>query len=179
MSSRNSGWLVVVLMVGVGLLQPPLAASELSDDELRMKERVIALSRKDASLADLRIELMDGGAITGERMALYTIAGGKIVSQAWDAPGSPEKDSERAVTDEEVRALLRELVAKRYWTFQGTQFSPDADSFLFRFHDKDLQPVEYSCDAAEYRQSPQRSAIRSVLLNFVSGASPTAQPVTH
>ena len=178
MRFRNAGGLVVTLVVGVGCLQPLLAAGELSSDELRMKERVIALSREDGSLADLRIELMDGGAMTGERMAVYDIAGGTIVSQEWDAPGSPEQRQERAVTDEAVRALLRALVETQYWTFQGTQFIPDADSFLVRIHDKGLQPVEYRCDAQEYASSPQRSAIRSVLLTFVSGASPAAPPVT-
>ena len=171
--------LLVIVTLGVGLVQPLLAAGELSEGELRMKERVIALSREDGSLADLRIELIDGGPMTGERTALYDIAGGKIVSQEWDAPGSPEKRQERATTEEEVRKLLQELVEKQYWTFQGTQFIVDADEFMFRVHYKNLQPVEYRCQAHEYQQSQPLSAIRAVLLTFMSGPSPVEQPGTR
>ena len=168
--------LVVIVTLGVGLVQPPLAARELSEDELRMKERVIALSQGEGSVADLRIELMDGGMAVHRS---YLIANGKIVKREWDSPGSPEKDSERAVTDEAVRKLLRELVGKQYWTFEGTRFIPDNTIFLFRFSYMDLRPVDYRCDVNEYEPSPQRSAIRSVLLNFVSGVSPAAHPGTY
>ena len=144
----------------------PAAAAELSADELRMKERLVALSQGTDSLEGLRIELVDGN-MAASRM--YDIAHGKIVSRVWDAPGSPEKHDERTVTDEDVRRLLRELVDKRYWTFQGTRFIPDNTMFLFRLYDKDLPPVDYRCDVDEYQPSPERSAIRAVLLNFVKG----------
>ena len=167
--------LVVLFVLSLGIVQA-VAAAELSEDELRMKERLVALSQGTDSLEDLRIELADGNMVASRT---YDIAGGKIVSRIWDAPGSPEKREERSVTDEEVRRLLRELVDKQYWTFQGTQFTPDNTMFLFRFYYKDLQPVDYRCDVEEYKSSPQRSAVRSVLLNFVQGSSPAAQPVTH
>ena len=162
--------LFVIVALGVGLIQPVLAAGELSEDELRMKERVIALSQGAGSLEGLRIEVTDGSGM--ERSESYNIADGKIVSRIWESPGSPEKRGERTVTDKQVRALLRELVAKQYWTFEGTRFVPDANMFLFRFYSKDLKPVDYSCDADEYARSPERSAIRSVLLTFVAGGLP-------
>ena len=79
-----------------------------------------------------------------------------------------ERRSERAVTDEQVRGLLRELVERQYWTFQGTSFIPDADGFLFRFDYKGLKYVTYHCDAQEYQQSEPRLSIRDVFLKFVS-----------
>ena len=170
---RNGRAFVVVLALGCGLIPSLWAAGEMSQDELRMKERVIALSQGEGSVADLRIEGMDGG------MASFThfeITDGKVVRKRWETPGLSAQQGERAVTHEEIRALLKELVAKEYWTFKGTRFIPDANTFLFRFYDKDLQPVDYRCDAEEYRQSPPRSAIRAVLLNFVSDASPAAKP---
>ena len=155
----------VIVALGVGLIQPAVAAKQSPEDELRMKERVIALSQGAGSIADLHIELMDGSGMGSHH--IYDIASGKVVDQAWEVSRGPEKRSERAVTDEQVRALLRELVAKQYWTFEGTQFTPDANMFLFRFYDKNLQYVDYRCDADEYARSPQRSAIRSVFLTFV------------
>lgn len=144
---------------------------KLSEDDLRMKERLIALSRGEGAVADLRIELMDGGML---RHRSDTIANGKIVSQVWDL-AAPPKSEERTVTDEEIRRLLRTLVEHRYWTFQGTQFIPDASGFMSRFHYKDLPPVEYRCEAHEYEPSAQLSAIRSVWLSFVSSTSPQDQ----
>lgn len=142
---------------------------ELSKDELRMKERLIALSRGEGAVADLRVELMDGGMASA---LFYNIASGKIVSQEWVATGSLPKREERAVTDKEIRQLLRTLIEHQYWTFLGTQSIPDASGFMFRLHYKDLPSVEYRCDAHEYEPSAQLSAVRSVWLNFVSGASP-------
>ena len=168
--------LFVMLTLGVGLIQPPLAARELSEDDLRMKERLIALSQGDGSVADLRIELMDGG-MAAHRS--YLIANGKIVKREWDLPDPLEKHNKWIVTDDEVRKLLRELVEKQYWTFEGTQFVPDNTMFLFRFYYKNLQYVDYRCDVNEYEPSPQRSAIRSALLTFASGSSPEEKPVTH
>ena len=155
---------LVVLTLGIGLIQPPLSAGELSKDDLRMKEQLIALSQGEGSITDLRIELMDGG-MAAHRS--YLIADGKIVKREWDSPGSPEKYEERAVTDDQVRKHLQELIEKQYWTFQGTQFIPDNNMFLFRFYYKNLQHVDYRCDVDEYKPSPQRSAIRSALLAFV------------
>lgn len=173
-------WLAPVLLtLGFGLIQPPLAARELSEDELRMKERVIALSQGEGSVGDLQIEVLDGTAMTLSGNRIDHITDGKVTSQVWDYIGSPVKRDERAVTDDEVRKLLGALVEKKYWTFQGIKFIPDADSFLFRFHYKDLQPVEYHCQAHEYQQSQPLSAIRSVWLAFVSGSSPAEQPVTR
>jgi hypothetical protein len=160
--------LVVLLTLAVGLIQPPLAARELSEDELRMKEQLIALSQGEGSVADLRIELMDVNMMAHRS---YLIADGRIIKRAWESPGSPEQHDEWTVTDDEVRTLLRDLVEKQYWTFEGTRFIPDNTVFLFRFYYKDLPHVDYRCDVDEYESSPQRSAIRSALLTFVSGAS--------
>ena len=62
---------------------------------------------------------------------------------------------------------LRMLVEQQYWAFEGTQFIPDADTLLFRLQDQGLTPVQYRCDAKEYEASPERAAIRSLLLTFV------------
>ena len=169
------GRVLVMLTLGVGL-QPPLVARELSEDEARMKAQLIALSQGEDSLADLRIELMDGSMV---KHRSYLIADGKIVKREWDSPGSPEQHDEWTVTDAEVRALLRELVEKQYWTFEGTRFIPDNTVFLFRFYYKNLPHVDYRCDVDEYEPSSQRSAIRSALLNFVSGSSPPEQSRTR
>ncbi len=158
---------IVILLLGVGLVQPMLAARELSDDELRMKEQLIALSQGEGSVADLQIELTDGSPMQTIGTRIYTIADGKVISQEWDAPGSPEKRAEWAVTDDGIRNLLRELVTAQYWTFRGTEFTPDADEFMFRIHYKNLPPIEYRCQAHEYRQSQPFAAIRSVLLAFI------------
>lgn len=168
--------LFLILTLSFGLIQPLVAARELSDDELRMKEQLIALSQGEGSVADLRIEVMDGGMAAHQD---YLIADGKVVNRRWDSPGSPEKRQERAVTDEAVRKLVQQLIEQEYWTFQGTQFIPDNTMFLFRFYYKNLQSVDYRCDVNEYEPSQPRSAIRSVLLTFVSGASPAEPPVTR
>ncbi len=176
MCPRNLRQFLVMLTLGVGLIQSPLAAKELSKDDLRMKEQLIALSRGKGSVADLRIELMDGS-MAAHRS--YLIASGKIVKQEWDSPGSPEKHDERTVTDDDIRKLLRELVEKQYWAFEGTRFIPDNNMFLFRFYYKNLQYVDYRCDVDEFEPSLQRSAIRSALLTFVSDSSPAEEPGTH
>ncbi len=102
---------------------------------------------------------------------IYDIANGKIISQEWDRPGSSLKRHDRAVTDEEMRNLLRQLIEHGYWTFRGTQFIVDANEFMFRFHYRGLESIEYSCQTHEYKPSQQLSAIRSVWLSFVSGQS--------
>ncbi len=158
--------LVVLFVLSLGIVQA-VAAAELSKDELRMKEHLIALGQGAESLEGLRIEVADGSAMT-PNYGSYDIADGKVVSQEWTEIGGEEKRSERAVSDEQVRGLLRELAERQYWTFQGTSFIPDADTFLFRFYYKDLKDVTYRCDAQEYQQSEPRSAIRDVFLKFVS-----------
>ena len=164
--------LLVIVTLGVGLIHPTLAAGEPSKDTLRMKERLIALSRGKGSVADLRIELFDGA--RGAHRS-YLIADGKIVKRERDASGPSEKREEWTVTDEKVRTLLRDLVATQYWTFEGTRFTPDNAIFLFRVYSKGLPSVDYRCDADEYEASPPRSAIRSLLLQFVSGAPSAAE----
>lgn len=168
-----SGRLLAMLTLAVGLIQPPQAARELSEDDVRMKEQLIALSQGDGSVANLRIELLDGSMVAHRS---YLIAEGKIVKREWDSPGSPEQHDEWTVTDDDVRALLRDLVEKQYWTFEGTRFIPDNTMFLFRFYYKNLQHVDYRCDVDEYEPSSKRSAIRSALMAFVSGSSPPEQP---
>ena len=156
--------LVVLIVLSFGIVQA-VAAAELPEDAQRMKECLIALSQGKDSVADLRIELFDGG-MAAHRS--YLIANGKIVKQEWDLSSPQEKRDEWTVTDEEVHKLLGELVEKQYWTFQGTQFVPDNTMFLFRLYYKDLQFVDYRCDVNEYEPSLQRSAIRAAFLKFVS-----------
>ena len=163
--ARGFGQVVVLLILGIGLLQPPAAAGDRAQDEQRMKERLTALSRGQGSLADFRIQMMDGGMAAARH---WEIAKGKVVYRAWLEAGASEQHSERAVTDDEIRALLSTLVKQEYWTFAGTRFVPDANMFLFRFYDKDLEPVDYSCDAEEYPPSSPRAAIRAIFLTFVS-----------
>ena len=91
--------LAVISTLSFGLIQPLLAAGELSEDELRMKERLIALSQGEGSVADLQIEVMDGTPMTLSGMRIDHIADGKVTSQVWDSIGSPVKRDERAVTD--------------------------------------------------------------------------------
>ena len=146
---------LVMLTLGVGLIQPPQAVRELSEDELRMKEQLIAVIQGEAPVADLRIELMDGNMMAHRS---YLIADGKIVKREWDSPGSPEQHDEWTVREDAVRALLGDLVEKQYWTFEGTRFIPDNTVFLFRFYYKNLQHVDYRCDVDEYEASSQRSA---------------------
>ncbi len=167
--------LLVLLTLGVGFIHLPLAAAELSGDELRVKERVVALSRGEGSLADLQIEIMDGTPMTLNGNRIHQIANGKVISQIWEHIGSSMKQNERAVTDEEVRKLLGELVEKQYWTFKGEMFIVDADQLMFRINYKDLPPVEYCCDAEQSRKSPSLAAIRSLLLKFISNTSPVDQ----
>ena len=155
---------LIILTLGIGLIQSSLSAGDLTTNDLRMKEQLIALSQGEGLVSDLRIELMDGS-MAAHRS--YLIADGKIVKREWDSPGSPEEYEERPVTDDQVRTLLQELIEKQYWTFQGTQFVPDNTVFLFRFYYKDLQYVDYRCDVSEYAQSSERSTIRSALLTFV------------
>ncbi len=159
------GRFFIMSALGVGLIQSPLAARELSVNESHMKERITALSQGEGSVADLRIELYDGG-MAAHRS--YLIADEKIIKRQWNLARPPEKHDELIVTDNQIRKLLRDLVEKQYWTFQGTRFIPDNTIFLFRFYDKDLPSVDYRCDVNEYESSPERSAIRSVLLNFVT-----------
>ncbi len=75
---------------------------------------------------------------------------------------------EGSVTDSRVSELLQQLIAKQYWTFQGTRFIPDAPMFLFRFYYGDLKYVDFRCGAEEFRKFEARSAIRSLFLRFAS-----------
>ena len=160
--------LLVMLIFGFGITQPLLAVTELSQDELSMKDRLVALSQKTSSLDDLKIEFFDGSGMSPD-LKIYNIMKGKISAQHWTLRfGSQAKIHERAMTDDELRNLLRELIEKRYWTFKGTRFTPDAPLFLFRFHYKGLNPVDYHCEDDEYRKSKELSSIRDLFLRFVS-----------
>jgi hypothetical protein len=153
---------LVLSLLCAGVM-PAAFAAERAQVERAMKERLTAISQ-GASLEGLRIEAIDGD------MAAFRaveIASGKVVSREWDAPGSPEQRHEREVSESQVRGLVRDMLAKQYWTFQGTRFVPDANKFIFRFWAPGLEPVDYWCDAAEYEKSPERAAIREALLRFI------------
>jgi hypothetical protein len=137
----------------------------MSEDVQRMHERLVALSGGQGSISDLRIELMDGG-MAAHRS--FTIEAGKIVSKEWTSPGSRMIQREGSVTEAGISKLLQELIAKRYWTFPGTRFVPDAPVFLFRFYYGDLAPVDFLCDEEELVGSEARVAIRDTFLQFVS-----------
>ena len=165
----------IILMTALGLcvMQSAFGAEvrELSDAELKMKERVTALSQGEGDMTRFRIELFYGDMV---RSVSAQIIHGAVLSQTYDRPGGPSKTDKRDVTDDEIRGLLKELVAKQYWIFQGTKFVPDAEALIFRLRDKDLPPVDYRCDAEEIGKSPEREAIRTLFVTFLSGAPPPA-----
>ena len=151
-----------------GIIQPLLAVTEMSQDELSMKERLVTLSQGTDSLEDLRIEFFDGSGMS-PNLKVYSIENGKISSQQRAGRFDYQaKIHERAVTDDKLRGLLRGLIEERYWTFKGIQFTPDAPLFLFRFYYKGLKPVDYRCQDDEYQKSKELSSIRDILLRFVS-----------
>jgi hypothetical protein len=130
-----------------------------------MHERLIALSKGAGSMSDLRIEFLDGGMASHRS---FLVEGGKLVRREWSSPGAPMIQLEGSVTDSRVSQLLEQLIAKQYWTFEGTRFVPDAPLFLFRFHYRDLKPVDFRCDAEEFQRSEARAAVRDLFLRFVS-----------
>lgn len=148
----------------------------MPEDVRRMHERLMALSQGEDSIADLRIELMDGGMASHRS---FTIGAGKLVSKEWKSPGSPMIHREGTVTDSRVSNLLQELIARKYWTFPGTRFVPDAPTFLFRFFYRDLKYVDFRCDDEELRESAGRVAIRDSFLEFVSETEMTTVSAKH
>lgn len=130
-----------------------------------MHERLLALSRGEDSLSSLRVEFMDGGMASHRS---FNIEAGKLVSKEWTSPGAPLTHREGRVSDARVKKLLDELIARQYWTFEGTRFIPDAPIFLFRFYYGDLKPVDFRCDFEETRRSETRAAIRDLFLRFAS-----------
>ena len=176
MSLRSMLGLLTMFILGFGITQPLLAVTELSQDELSMKERLVKLSQGAGSLEELRIEFVDGSSMS-PNMKIYNIAKGKISGQKWTSIGSKAKNYERAVTEDELRNLLRELIEKQYWIFQGAKFILDAPTFLFRFNYKGLKSVQYDCDANEYQKSENLSAIRDLFLRFVSDGLLKEKPI--
>ena len=172
----TSGRPVMAWIVGAAVLAPLLAMATVSERDLRMKERLVELSQSAEPLDDLRMEMLDGNMAASRH---YEIVHGRVVSRVWDSPGVPGKHEERRVRDAEVRALLRALIEKQYWMFQGTRFIPDNTMFLFRIYYKDWPPVDYRCDVEEYIASPQRAAIRAILLDFVAGTLPATPTASH
>lgn len=156
--------------------QGPESEATMSEDARRMHERLVALSEGEGSISDLRIEFMDGSMASHKS---YRIETGKLVSKEWPSPGSPMVERAGSVPDAKLSELLRQLIAKEYWQFEGTRFTPDSPTFLFRFYYGELTPVDFRCDAEEFRSSAARSAIRSLFLDLVSGtrwASVPANP---
>lgn len=145
--------------------QAPGSELALSPAAARMHERLVTLSEGNGSLSELRIELMDGGMSSHRSFELHA---GKLVGKEWSTPGAPMVRSEGSVTDSRVSELLLQLIATRYWTFQGTRFVPDAPVFLFRFYYGDLDPVDFRCDAEELQRSESRRVIRDLFLDLVS-----------
>ena len=158
---------LLVIVLSLGLARPALAADDLSKPEAKMKDRVVAVSEGKASPADLKIELMDGSAMSATGLRIYEVTDGHILGQTWESPNSPVTRHEGVTTDGQLQQLLRALIEAKYWTLEGTTFVPDANTFLLRLQAKDLAPVEYRCDAEEYTASPERAAIRAILLTFV------------
>ena len=144
----------------------PESEAAMSEDVRRMHERLVALSKGEGSTSDLRIEFMDGSGMSSHRS--FNIEAGHLVSKEWKSPGSPMIHREGSVTDSRVSKLLQQLIAKQYWTFQGTRFIPDAPMFLFRFYYGDLKYVDFRCDAEEFQKSQARVAIRNLFLKFAS-----------
>ncbi len=167
---------VILLAVAAGhhvtAAQEGGSAPEMSEDIRLMRERLVSLSRGEGSLAELRIQLMDGNRASHRSMLLE---GGELVIKKWTAPGSPMVERKGIVTEARVSALLRQLIAKRYWTFHGTRFVIDAPTFLFRFYYPGLEHVAFYCDHEELDASPARAEIRELFLDFV--ASTKTRPV--
>lgn len=145
--------------------QAAKAEARMSEDVRRMHEQLTALSQGRGSMPDLRVEFMEGGMASHRSFSLQT---GSLVSKEWTAPGSPMLVREGKVTAGRVSRLLEQLIAKRYWTFAGTRFVPDAPVFLFRFYYGELNPVDFRCDGDELQRSPARVAIRDLFLTFAS-----------
>ncbi len=137
----------------------------MSEDVRRMHERLVALSKGEGSISDLRVEFMDGG-MSSHRS--FNIEVGKLVSKEWKSPGARMIHREGRVNDSRVSKLLEQLIAQQYWTFEGTRFIPDAPIFLFRFYYGDMKHVDFRCDAEELQQSETRTAIRELFLRFAS-----------
>ena len=152
-----------------------VSESAMSEDEQRMHERLVALTEGAGSVSDLHIEFMDGSMVSHRSVH---IEAGELVSKEWKSPGSPMIHLEGRVTDARVSELLRRLIAEQYWTFQGTRFVPDAPTFLFRFYYGDLKYVDFSCDAAEFQDSPARTRIRDLFVRFLSDTELTSVPAT-
>ena len=163
--------IILMTALGVCVMQPVFGAEvrELSDAELKMKERVTALSQGAGSLEHFRIEMFYGDMT---RSIAADITHDRLTRRAWDSPLAPTTLDDRPVSEEQVRRLLADLVAAQYWIFRGTEFVPDAQAFVFRLRDEDLSVVDYRCDAEEIGKSPEREAIRTFFLTFLSGAPP-------
>lgn len=116
-------------------------------------------------MAELRIEFVDGGM---QSHRSFDLQAGRLVSKEWPSPGSPMVEREGSVTSARVSRLVEQLIGKRYWTFGGTRFVPDARVFLFRFYYGDLNPVDFRCDHDELQRSPARVAIRDLFLTLAS-----------
>lgn len=183
MAQRGSwGALIVLLVFGGGVGRPAIAKAAqgaesetaMSEDERRMHEQLIELSKGEGSASALRIEFMEGGMSSHRSI---DIESGHLVSKEWTSPGSPMVHLEGIVAESRVAELLRQLIAKRYWTFQGAQFVPDAPVFLFRFYYGNLQYVDFRCDLEEVRKSESRVAIRKLFLDFASETAMKTAPV--
>lgn len=168
---RRLVWLGVVALLACCGRDDARGAQALSpeagmpEDARRMHERLVALSRGEGSTSELRIEFMDGG-MAAHRS--FSIEAGHLSSKEWKSPGAPMIHREGRVTDSRVSELLQQLIARQYWTFQGSRFVPDAPIFLFRFHYGDLKAVDFRCDDHEIRESEARAAIRELFLKFAS-----------
>jgi len=169
--ARRRPWFGLIALLAISGCDDAAASTKavqeaaMPEDVRRMHEHLLDLSHGEGSMSDLRIELMDGSRSSHRS---FQIEAGHLVSKEWRSPGSPMIQREGSVTDSRVRELLQTLIAKRYWTFQGTRFIPDAPMFLFRFYYGDATYVDFLCDAEEFQKSPTRVAIRDAFLTFVS-----------
>lgn len=164
--------MALLALAGCGSAHASLEPT-MPEDVRRMHERLVALSEGNGPMGDLRIEFIDGG-MSAHRS--FRIEAGKLVSNEWKSPGSAMIRREGDVPDSRVIELLRALITKRYWTFQGTRFTPDAPMFLFRFSYRDSSHVDFRCDLDELRESEARESIRNLFLEFVSETEMKAVP---
>jgi len=172
--------LLLLAALGMPTLSQPAETAQtstsevaMSEDARRMHEQLVALSNGKDSISELRIELMDGGPWAHESV---TIEAGTLTSKEWKSPGSPMIHREGSVSDARLTELVRQLIEKRYWTFQGTRFVPDAPVFLFRFYYGDLEPVDFRCESEEIESSTQRREVREIFRQFVSETEMTPVP---
>lgn len=110
------------MLLSLGTIQP-LVVAELSPDELRMKERLVALSLGAGALEGLRIEVARGCGMMPTYRS-YNIADGKVRRREWTSIGGEEIRGEQVVTDMQFVASLGDWLESGTGRFKGRVLFP-------------------------------------------------------